>query len=138
MIDLNTLKELLVILAATHGVRRQDMEDSWNEEKADLDWQMNYKRDLNSRLQRDIRGLSGFAGVCDMARMAGDTVALRMAVMRMNIYAMNLTSEFDALAEDLRHIMILEHNAPGSVELPERYSFPDHYREAFPDLNFDA
>ncbi|WP_026035856.1 hypothetical protein [Cupriavidus sp. BIS7] len=138
MIDLNALRELVVTLAAAHGVRRQEMENSWNEEKGDLDWQMNYKKDLNSRLQRYLTQLSGFSEVCEMARKDGDGLAMRAALMDMRLYAMNVASEFDALAEDVGHIMAMEYCAPGSQRFPDPYRYPECYREAFPDLNFDA
>jgi len=138
MIDMNVLRELLVTLAAAHGVPRERMEDSWNEEQETLGWAMNYKIDLNGRLQRDLRGLVGFASVCEMARRDGDALAMRAALMRMRIYAMHVGSEFDALAEDIGQISDLEYDAPGSLRFPDPYRFPDGYREAFPELNFDA
>lgn len=137
MIDLNALRELVVTLAAAHGVRRQDMEDSWNEEKGDLDWQMNYKKDLNSRLQRYLIQLSRFSEVCEMARKNGDALAMRAALMRMRIFAMNVGSEFDALAEDVGYIMDMGYDMLGSPRFPDPYHFPARYREAFPELNFD-
>lgn len=138
MIDLNALRELLVTLAAAHGVPRQKLEDSWNEEKGTSDWHMDYTDDLTTTLQHDLHSLVGFAGVCEMARKNGDALAMRAALMDMRLYAMNVVSEFDALAEDVGHIMTMEYGAPGSLRFPEPYRYPDHYRQAFPDLNFDA
>lgn len=138
MIDMNSLRELLVALAAKNGVPRHKMEDSWNDEKGDLDWQLNYKKDLNVRLEKDLHSLVGFAGVCEMAKRDGDLVAMNVALSKMRLYAMNVASEFDALAEDVTHIIRLEGKAPGGPELPERYVYADRYRKAFPDLHFDA
>jgi len=138
MIDLNALRDLLIALAGAHGVTREDMADGWNEEEGTSQWRMSYKADLNQGLRRDIQKLVGFSGVCEMARRDNDTLAMRAALIDMRIYAMNVGSAFDALAEDIRKISNLKYDEPGSLRFPDPYYFPDQYREAFPDLDLNT
>jgi len=127
VININAVRELIVSLASTHGVRRQDMVDSWNEQKESLDWRMDYQGDLETSLQRDFERLSCYVRLCEIARQNEDSLAMRAALMEMRVSAMNIASCFDAMADDLERLLIMERDAPGSLPFPENYKFPEHY-----------
>lgn len=128
ILDLNKIKNILSLLAKKNGVTEEQLLDSWNEETDQFNWKVSYASDLQQDFEGDFRLLALAIKRCELALAKSDVLPMRSCLMRARVAAMNLSSFFDSIGDDIERILILERDAVDSEQFPEDYVLPDEYK----------
>lgn len=126
-INFSKTKDLLVKLALDQGETIDAIKHPWNPETEDLNWHWMCEEAKNEELNADWKNLYEAIRLYDLAYSNGDLITARCGLTLARLAALNISSYFDALSNDLTKL-VLDRERFKWPDSPASYSIPEFYK----------